>query len=165
MRFVIRKGSLFDNLFLTVSHRWGRLDKAKTFTERQADHVAGTLATHNYGIFDLGHARHMVNNEPRIKAAREAFQHASRLLESVTPSLRPRLLGPGQTPQAIIRALGPFEVKDASQIDAKGYDVISDRAFLNFRTLREAEAVCAYLNNICKAASGLIPPQAAGKES
>ena len=31
MRFVIRKGSLFDNLFLTASHRWGRLDKAKTF--------------------------------------------------------------------------------------------------------------------------------------
>jgi hypothetical protein len=48
MRFVIRKGSLFDNLFLTASHRWGRLDKAKIFTERQADQVAGTLATHNY---------------------------------------------------------------------------------------------------------------------
>jgi hypothetical protein len=165
MRYVIRKGSLFDNLFLTASHHWGRLEKAKTFTERQADQVAGTLATNNYGIFDLGHARHMVNNEPQVKATREAFQHASRLLESVTPELRARLLGPGQTPQAIIRALGPFQVKDASQIDAKGYDVISDRAFLNFRTLWEAEAVCEYMNNICKAASGLIPLQAAGKES
>lgn len=165
MRYVIRKGSLFDNLFLTVSHRWGRLEKAKTFTERQADQVADTLATHNFGIFDLGHVKHMVKNEPQVKATREAFKYASRLLESVTPSLRARLLGPGQTPQAIIRALGPFEVKDASQIEAKGYDVISDRAFLNFRTLREAEAVCEYLSNICKAASGLIPPQAAGKES
>ena len=120
MRFVIRKGSLFDNLFLTASHRWGRLDKAKTFSERQADQVADTLATTNYGIFDLGHARHMVNNEPRIKAAREAFQHASLLLESVTPSLRARLLGPNQTPQGIIHVLGPFTVKDASQINAKG---------------------------------------------
>jgi hypothetical protein len=46
--------------------------------------------------------------------------------------------------------IGSLEVKDASQIDAKGYDVISDRAFLNFRTLREAEAVCTCLNNICK---------------
>jgi len=127
--------------------------------------VIGDFQLLNYGIFDLGHARHMVNNEPQVKATREAFQHASRLLESVTPELRARLLGPGQTPQAIIRALGPFQVKDASQIDAKGYDVISDRAFLNFRTLREAEAVCEYMNNICKAASGLIPLQAAGKES
>ena len=152
MRFVIRKGSLFDNLFLTASHRWGRLDKAKTFTERQADQVADTLATANYGIFDLGHAKHMVKNEPQVKATREAFQHASRLLESATPSLRARLLGPGQTPQGIIRALGPFQVKDATQIEAKGYDVISDRAHLNFRSLREAEGVCEYLNNICKAA-------------
>jgi hypothetical protein len=152
MRFVIRKGSLFDNLFLTASHRWGRLDKAKTFTERQADQVAETLATHNFGIFDLGHAKHMVKNEPQVKATREAFQHASRLLENATPSLRARLLGPGQTPQGIIRALGPFQVKDATQIEAKGYDVISDRAHLNFRSLREAEVVCEYLNNICKAA-------------
>ena len=154
MRFVIRKGSLFDNLFLTAWHRWGRLDKAKTFTERQADQVAGGLATNNYGIFDLGHAKHMVKNEPQVKAARKAFQHASRLMESATPSLRAELLGPGQTPQGIIGALGPFEVKDASQIGARGYDVISDRAFLNLRTLPEAEAVCEYLNNICKADDG-----------
>ena len=152
MRFVIRKGSLFDNLFLTASHRWGRLDKAKTFTERQADQVAERLATNNYGIFDLGHAKCMVKNNPRVKAVREASQYASRLLESAAPCVRARLLGPGQTPQGIIRAPGPFEVKDASQIDAKGYDVISDRAFLNVRVLREAEAVCEYLNNICKAA-------------
>jgi len=165
MRFVIRKGSLFDNLFLTASHHWGRLEKAKTFTERQADQVAGTLVTNNYGIFDLSHAKDMVKNEPQVKAERNAFLCASRLLESTTPSVRARLLFPGQTPQAIIRTLGPFQVKDASQIDAKGYDVISDRAFLNFRTLREAEAVCEYMNNICKAASGLIPLQAAGKES
>jgi len=150
MRLVIRKGSLFDNLFLTASHRWGRLEKAKTFTERQADQVADTLTTHNYGIFDLGHAKHMVKNEHNVKAGRTAFQLASRLLESAKPELRARLLGLGQTPQAIIRALGPFEVKDASQIDAKGYDVISDRAFLNFRALREAEAVCEHLNNIYK---------------
>lgn len=165
MRFVIRKGSLIDNLFLTASHRWGRLDKAKTFTKRQADQVADTLATRNYGIFGLGHAKHMIENEPLVKAVRKAFQHASRLLESVTPSLRARLLCPGQTPQGIIRALGPFQVKDASQIDARGYDVISDRAFLNVRKLRQAEAVCEYLNNISKAAGGLTPRQAARKES
>lgn len=154
MRFVIRKGGLFDNLFLTASHRWGRLDKARTFTERQADRVSGKLATRNYGIFDLGHARDLVRNERNAKTERIAFQLASRLLESTTPELRARFLGPGNAPQGIIRALGPFEVKDASQIDALGYDVISDLAFLNFRTLREAESVCEHLNNICKAASG-----------
>jgi len=152
MRYVIRKGNLFDNLFLTASHRWGRLEKAETFTEKQADQVAGKLATHNYGIFDLAHATDMVRNEPEVKAAQKAFQHARGLLENTTPLLRARLLGPGRTPERIIRALGPFEVKDASQIDAKGCDAISDRAFLTCRSLREAEAVCAYLNNICKAA-------------
>jgi hypothetical protein len=150
MRFVIRKSSLFDNLFLTASHRWGRLDKAKAFNEKRADQVAGTLPTNNYGIFDLGHAKHMVKNEGHVKAWRTVFRYASRLLESVKPKLRAKLLGPGQTPQGIIHALGPFEVKDASHIDAKGCDVISDRAFLNFRTLREAEAVCTCLDNICK---------------
>lgn len=165
MRFVIRKGGLFDNLFLTASHRWGRLDKAKTFAERQADQVAGRLATDNYGIFDLSHAKHMVKHEPQVKAVRKAFQHASRLMESVTPSLRARLLHPGQTPQGIIRVLGPFKLKDASQINAKGYDVVSDRAFLNFRTLPEAESVCEYLNSICKADDGGSDPSGtAGKE-
>ena len=154
MRFVIRKGGLLDNLFLTASHRWGRLDKAKTFTERQADRVSGKLATRNYGIFDLAHARDLVRNECRAKAARAVFQFSSRLLESVPVPLRAQLLGPGQTPQGIILALGPFTVKDASAIDARGYDVISDLAHLNFHTLREAEAVCEHLNSICKAASG-----------
>jgi len=163
MRFVIRKGSLFDNLFLTPSHRWSRLEKARTFTEQQAAKAATALVTRNYGIFDLGHARHMVKNERHIKAARTAFQLASRLLESAKPEFRAKLLGPGQTPQGIIRALGPFEVKDASQIDARGYDVISDRAFLNFRMRPEAEAACAYLNDIYKTASGHDPLTAAGR--
>lgn len=150
MRYVIRKGSLFGNLFLTASHRWGPLDKAKTFTERQADHVSAALSTNNYGIFDLGRAKQMVKNEPHTKAVRKAFEFVSRLLQSAKPELRIKLLGPGQTPHGIIQALGPFTVKDASQIDVNGYDVISDRAFLNFRTLREAQGVCGYLNSIRK---------------
>ena len=148
MRFVIRKGGLLENLFLTASHRWGRLDKAKTFTERQAYQVAGTLATNNYGIFDLAHAKTMVRGESQVKAAGKAFHYANRLLESAAPSLKAGLLGSSRTPQGVISALGPFQVKDASQIGAKGYDVISDRAFLNFGSLREADSACEYLNNI-----------------
>jgi hypothetical protein len=150
MRFVIRKGGLSGNLFLTPSRRWGRLEKARTFTEKQVHEATDALATNNYGIFDLGHAKQMARNESRVKSARTVFQHAGRLLENARPRLRVRLLGPGQTPQGIIRALGPFEVKDASQIGEKGFDVISDHAHLNFRTSREAEAVCVYLNDICK---------------
>ena len=152
MRFVIRKGSLLENLFLTASHRWGRLDKVKTFTERQAYQVAGTLTANNYGIFDLAHAKAMVRGESQVKAACKAFHYAGRLLESAAPSLRAGLPGSGRTPQEVIRDLGPFQVKDASQIGAKGCDVISCRAFLNFGSLREADAACKHLNNICKAA-------------
>ena len=71
MKFVLRKGSLFDNLFLTASRRWGRLDKAKTFTQKQAEKTAESLSTQNFGIFDLAHAKQMVQNEPQIKAARK----------------------------------------------------------------------------------------------
>ena len=71
MRYVIRKGSLSDNLFLTASHRWGRLEKAETFTQRQAERVAEALATYNYGIFDLAHARDMVRERTRSTMVQE----------------------------------------------------------------------------------------------
>jgi hypothetical protein len=60
MRYVIRKGSLCTNLFLTPAHRWGRLAKARIFTEMQVGKVADKLSARNFGVFDLSHARNMV---------------------------------------------------------------------------------------------------------
>ena len=62
MRSVIRKGSLRENLFLTASRRWGRLDKAQPFTEKQVGEVADRFGAKNFGIFDLSHARNMVES-------------------------------------------------------------------------------------------------------
>jgi hypothetical protein len=64
MRFVIRKGSLTSNAFLTANHRWGCIAKALTFpgstkgVNRACD-VAESI-TGNYGIFTVGEARRMV---------------------------------------------------------------------------------------------------------
>jgi len=71
MRYVIRKGSLRENLFLTAGHRWGSLDKARTFTEKQVGEVADRLCAKNFGIFDLSHARNMV------ESGRFCAKHAS----------------------------------------------------------------------------------------
>ena len=160
MRFVIRKAKGFGNLFLTPSHRWGRLDKARTFTQRQARQVAEALTTNGYGVFDLTHARQMVQDEPQAQASHRRWL-VSRLLESVKPRLKDSLLVPGQTHQAIVPALGPFTVKDAWKVNwfaegrgavatVNGYDVISDRALINCPTLGGAEAACRLLNTIHK---------------
>jgi len=66
MRFVIRRGSLTKNLFLTPNHRWGHLDKALTFSGSTAGvslacEVAESI-TRNFGIFTLSHARNMVRS-------------------------------------------------------------------------------------------------------
>lgn len=64
MRFVIRKGSLITNLFLTPGHRWGGIDKALMFSgptagvNRACDVAEGI--TRNYGIFTLAEGRSMV---------------------------------------------------------------------------------------------------------
>lgn len=52
--------------------------------------------------------------------------------------------------EQVIARLGPFTVKDASQIDQTGYDVISDHTFINVPDLREAERLCGIFNTICR---------------
>ncbi|MCY2926304.1 MAG: hypothetical protein NT031_12850 [Planctomycetota bacterium] len=57
MKFVIRRARGPGNLYLTAGHRWGRLDKAQQFTQRQVDVAEAKLTTRCYGILSLAHAR------------------------------------------------------------------------------------------------------------
>jgi hypothetical protein len=54
------------------------------------------------------------------------------------------------TAEDIIRHLGPFQVKDAGQIDGKGFDVISDLAYKNFKTLAEADRCLQFCEALAK---------------
>lgn len=54
MKYVIRKGSLKKDLFLTASRRWGRYEKAQRFVLAEAEAVGENLSHNNWGIFPVG---------------------------------------------------------------------------------------------------------------
>jgi hypothetical protein len=56
--------------------------------------------------------------------------------------------------EQVIAKMGSFTVKDASQIDEQGYDVISDHTFINVADLHEAERLCQILNAMLTSATG-----------
>ena len=73
-------------------------------------------------------------------------EFAQQLLRNARPELQDGLTR--LAPQQVIASLGPYAVKDASQIHQTGYDVISDHSFINVLSLHEAEQLCRALNAI-----------------
>jgi hypothetical protein len=56
-KYVIRKGSLTEELYLQPAGHWGRYDTARRFsTPDKATQCAEQLGIEDYGIFDAGAA-------------------------------------------------------------------------------------------------------------